>query len=80
VVRLVAAATPLPAGSHLAPSDLVRSSCVVRAGWLIGGMDVAMNANAVEVEKRQGTSGNHVFLSRLLEPWRRGSGLPLAAF
>ncbi|MDF1608149.1 MFS transporter [Hoeflea sp. YIM 152468] len=55
VMRYVAAATsPCLLFVTLAPSIWTAAIALFLIGALIGGMDVAMNANAVEVEKRQG--------------------------
>ena len=55
VMRLVAALTiPCLMLVTVAPSIWTAAAALFLIGALIGGMDVAMNANAVEVEKRQG--------------------------
>lgn len=55
VMRYVAAATiPCLLFVTLAPTIWTAAIALFVIGALIGGMDVAMNANAVEVEKRQG--------------------------
>ena len=55
VMRLVAAVTiPCLMLVTVAPSIWTAAAALFLVGGLIGGMDVAMNANAVEVEKRQG--------------------------
>jgi len=55
LMLLVAAATvPCLMLVTLAPSIWTAALALFLMGGMIGGMDVAMNANAVEVEKRQG--------------------------
>ncbi|MGJ8572392.1 MAG: MFS transporter [Hoeflea sp.] len=55
VMRFVAALTvPCLMLVTAAPTILTAAAALFLIGGLIGGMDVAMNANAVEVEKRQG--------------------------
>lgn len=55
VMRFVAALTiPCLMFVTVAPSIWTAAIALFLIGALIGGMDVAMNANAVEVEKRQG--------------------------
>lgn len=55
VMRLIAAMTvPCLMLVTIAPSIWTAAASLFLIGALIGGMDVAMNANAVEVEKRQG--------------------------
>jgi predicted MFS family arabinose efflux permease len=55
VMRFVAALTiPCLMFVTVAPSIWTAAAALFLIGALIGGMDVAMNANAVEVEKRQG--------------------------
>jgi MFS family permease len=55
VMRSVAAlAIPCLMFVTVAPSIWTAAAALFLIGALIGGMDVAMNANAVEVEKRQG--------------------------
>lgn len=50
---LAAAATPSLLALTLAPSIWSAALTLFALGGLLGGMDVAMNANAVEVEKRE---------------------------
>lgn len=55
VMRFIAALTiPCLIFVTVAPSIWTAAAALFLIGALIGGMDVAMNANAVEVEKRQG--------------------------
>jgi len=55
VTRIIAALTiPCLIFVTIAPSIWTAALALFVIGALIGGMDVAMNANAVEVEKRQG--------------------------
>ena len=53
----------------LAPNVPLAAVAMYLFGGMIGGMDVAMNANAV-VGREEAGARHHVVLARLLEPWR----------